>query len=89
MPVGSRIRSYRPFPAECIDSYYTNGTTCSDGQRTKFDVVWTWVNGSDPMITRARAKALATLSGDPADLEDLEDDEWDEDEEELNLYLYR
>jgi hypothetical protein len=78
---GSSLRPYRPLPAECIDSYYTNGTSCSDGQRTTFDVIWTWVNGSDPMIMQARAKAMATLTHE-TDEDDVEDDD-------MNAYLYR
>jgi hypothetical protein len=80
---GSSLRPYRPLPAECIDSYYTNGTSCSDGQRTIFDVIWTWVNGSDPMIIQARAKAMATLTRESEDSED------DDDDDDMNAHLYR
>ena len=86
LPVGSSIRPYRPLPADCIDSYYTNGTSCSDGQRTTFDIIWTWVNGSDPMIREARAKALTALIHESEDSEDFEDDVKDDD---TNAYLYR
>jgi hypothetical protein len=85
LPVGSSLRPYRPLPAECIDSYYTNGTSCSDGQRTTFDVIWTWVNGSDPMIIQARAKAMAALTRESEYSEDFEDDVED-DEEDAHLY---
>ncbi|CAG7849530.1 SubName: Full=Uncharacterized protein {ECO:0000313/EMBL:CCA71576.1} [Serendipita indica DSM 11827] len=58
---GASLRTWRPLPADCIDAYYSAGASCSDGQRTTLDVVWTWVNGSDPMLIRSKARAKARL----------------------------
>ncbi|PVF97290.1 hypothetical protein CPB86DRAFT_786100 [Serendipita vermifera] len=91
--LGSTLRPYRPLPSACLDDYYTNGTICSDWQRTKFDIIWTWVNGSDAMITRARRKALKALAHsqleNPEEEDEGADDDGDEAQEEANAHLYR
>lgn len=89
--VGSSLRSYRPLPDWCVEAYYTNGSTCNDAQRTKFDVIWTWVNGSDPMIHKSRAKAMTALrKGNNEDDEDGNEEIPEETEEETkkNAHLY-
>jgi hypothetical protein len=45
LPVRPRISS------NCRDAYFTLGTPCysAQGSEQKIDVVWTWVNGSDPL----------------------------------------
>ena len=87
LPVGASLRTYRPLPAGCLDSYYTNGTGCTDRQNTTFNVVWTWVNGSDPMIARAKAKAMAELQRQSGDSDEQE--EQGEDDEEESVHLFR
>lgn len=85
---GSSLRGFRPLPDWCMEGYYTNGSTCNDAERTQFDIIWTWVNGSDPMISRARARAMAALTrGDDYDSEDDVPEE-SEEEEKKNAHLY-
>ncbi|KIM33571.1 hypothetical protein M408DRAFT_19842 [Serendipita vermifera MAFF 305830] len=90
LPAGASLRTYRPLPASCLDSYYTEGSGCTDRQNTKFNVVWTWVNGTDPMITRAKAKATAELKRQSGEYDEEEEEPpVDEEEEEKNFYLFR
>ncbi|KAG9049018.1 hypothetical protein FS842_000256 [Serendipita sp. 407] len=94
--VGSALRTWRPLPDACLDAYYTNGSSCSDGQRTQFDIVWTWVNGSDPMIVRAKTEALARLKRLQQQLETpgtdeqaKQDKDSDHESEAVSAHLYR
>lgn len=56
-PSKSALQARRLLPTTCIDDYFTTGAFCNDGTRTSFDIVWTWVNGSDPLLRQARQKA--------------------------------
>jgi hypothetical protein len=48
------IESGRLLPEHCIEGYFAKGEACFDGKKTKFDVLWTWVNGSDPYFRKAK-----------------------------------
>jgi len=88
LQAGSTLRTYRPLPASCLDSYYTNGSGCTDGYKTSYNIVWTWVNGSDPMILRAKARALADLKRQAGDFDEQEEvsGEYFEDQESVHLF---
>ena len=53
-----RIRPVRELPTECLERYYASGLSCHDGKGpVPMDIVWTWVNGSDPLFLDARERA--------------------------------
>lgn len=54
-------------PPSCIDAYFTSGEPCYDPDVPQLDVVWTWVNGSDPLLQQAKESAQEALdsSADP------------------------
>jgi hypothetical protein len=54
-------------PAYCIDSHLSRGTPCPCTIRdldnpTKLDVIWSWVNGSDPLHIRSLQATQKLLS---------------------------
>lgn len=53
-----KLRPVRDLPAECLEQYYASGLPCHDGQGpVPMDVIWTWVNGSDPLFVDSRTRA--------------------------------
>jgi hypothetical protein len=89
LPAGSTLRTHRPLPTSCLDSYYTNGSGCTDGYQTSYNIVWTWVNGSDPMISRAKAKAMTDLERQPSDFDEQGELSEEETEGETSEHLFR
>ncbi|KAI9064662.1 hypothetical protein FKP32DRAFT_1648980 [Trametes sanguinea] len=56
-----RLRPVRDLPHHCLDGLYTSGEPCHDALGpTRMDVVWTWVNGSDPLFAQVKERAIAT-----------------------------
>jgi hypothetical protein len=52
------LRAYQSLPSTCRDSFFENGDICNhQSTPTVFDLVWTWVNGSDPLLHDAMAAA--------------------------------
>lgn len=51
------IRGIRRLPSSCIEDHIAYGSPCRDGRPVKFDVVWTWVNGSDPRLEQEMREA--------------------------------
>ncbi|TBU22887.1 hypothetical protein BD311DRAFT_675085 [Dichomitus squalens] len=53
-----KLRPVRDLPSHCLDQYYSSGGVCHDGLGPlPLDVIWTWVNGSDPLFRDAREHA--------------------------------
>ncbi|OBZ71400.1 Exosome complex exonuclease rrp6 [Grifola frondosa] len=52
-------------PRHCLDPYFTSGELCYDSRTVPpMDVLWTWVNGSDVLLQKARAQAVSRYSKD-------------------------
>ena len=52
------LRAYQSLPSTCREAFFENGKICNDGtSTTTFDLAWTWVNGSDPLLHGAIAAA--------------------------------
>ena len=52
------LRAYQSLPSTCRDAFFENGDGCNhQSTPTRFDLVWTWVNGSDPLLHDAMAAA--------------------------------
>ncbi|KAI1789382.1 hypothetical protein LXA43DRAFT_893004 [Ganoderma leucocontextum] len=60
-----KLRPVRDLPTRCLDRYYSLGGVCHDGLGpVPIDVVWTWVNGSDPLFSDAREQAAQSYDND-------------------------
>jgi hypothetical protein len=66
------VRGVRRLPSSCVEEYFAYGAMCRDGEPVKFDLVWTWVNGSDPKLEEAIAEAAKTQSPPKKDEKDPE-----------------
>ena len=52
------LRVYQSLPSTCRDAFFETGDLCNHPSTltpTRFDLVWTWVNGSDPLLHDAMA----------------------------------
>ncbi|KAI8994106.1 hypothetical protein BD414DRAFT_273374 [Trametes punicea] len=60
-----KLRPTRDLPAHCLDAYYSSGQLCHDSLGpAPMDIVWTWVNGSDPLFADAKERAMASFNED-------------------------
>ncbi|TFK86284.1 hypothetical protein K466DRAFT_493131 [Polyporus arcularius HHB13444] len=60
-----KLRPVRDLPTECLEHYYVSGLPCHDGQGpVPMDVIWTWVNGSDPLFIDSRTHAANSYAQD-------------------------
>ncbi len=60
-----KLRPVRDLPTECLEHYYVSGLPCHDGQGpVPMDVIWTWVNGSDPLFIDSRTHAANSYAKD-------------------------
>ncbi|OJT14234.1 3-O-alpha-D-mannopyranosyl-alpha-D-mannopyranose xylosylphosphotransferase [Trametes pubescens] len=60
-----KLRPVRDLPAHCLDAYYAAGQLCHDSYGPiPMDVLWTWVNGSDPLFADARERAIKSFKPD-------------------------
>ncbi|KDQ19027.1 hypothetical protein BOTBODRAFT_184820 [Botryobasidium botryosum FD-172 SS1] len=50
-------------PTACIEDHFVNGGPCFNN-RTQMDVLWTWVNGSDPFLQGEKEATEKKLSPD-------------------------
>jgi len=46
---------------DCIDEHFSEGIPCPSVSKSPFDVVWTWVNGSDKLFTESMSRASSAL----------------------------
>ncbi|KAJ7638322.1 hypothetical protein FB45DRAFT_399046 [Roridomyces roridus] len=44
----------------CIDEWIARGQACKSGSNNKMDVLWTWVNGSEPILVDTRRQLEAS-----------------------------
>lgn len=60
----ARLTPAQTLPDHCRDAYMSSGELCFDPYIRPMDVVWTWVNGSDPLLREAKLEAESRFSGD-------------------------
>ncbi|KIP04248.1 hypothetical protein PHLGIDRAFT_76231 [Phlebiopsis gigantea 11061_1 CR5-6] len=58
------LSSTQALPDHCRDAYFSIGAVCYDPEQPRMDVVWTWVNGSDPLLQAAKLEAESRFSDD-------------------------
>ncbi|KAF8588238.1 hypothetical protein K439DRAFT_1613668 [Ramaria rubella] len=51
------LRAPLKLPEHCLESYFSLGYPCFSPKHPSFDIVWTWVNGSDPRLQEAMKEA--------------------------------
>lgn len=51
-------------PDHCRDAYFSSGAVCYDPHLPAMDIVWTWVNGSDPLLEAAKLDVESHFSAD-------------------------
>ncbi len=60
-----KLRPVRDLPSACLEQYYASGLPCHDGRGpVPMDILWTWVNGSDPLFVDARQRAAESYGED-------------------------
>ena len=60
----ARLTPTQVLPDHCRDAYMSTGALCFDPYIKPMDVVWTWVNGSDPLLQEAKWRTESKFSGD-------------------------
>ncbi|KZO92450.1 hypothetical protein CALVIDRAFT_567323 [Calocera viscosa TUFC12733] len=66
-PPGPRIRPVPTLPAACIDPWLASGLPCSQkAPPLPADLLWTWVNGTDPLQLSSAAAASLAAGNTPA-----------------------
>ncbi|KZT11751.1 uncharacterized protein LAESUDRAFT_641601 [Laetiporus sulphureus 93-53] len=60
----SALQPAHALPASCLDHYFSFGIPCYVPETPRLDFVWTWVNGSDPLLLEAKEDARAQYSQD-------------------------
>lgn len=60
----TRLTPTQELPDHCRDAYMSAGSLCYDPVIPQMDVVWTWVNGSDPLLKEAKLRAESKYAGD-------------------------
>ena len=59
-----RLTPTQVLPDHCRDAYFSSGAVCYDPEMPLMDVVWTWVNGSDPLLQAAKLDAESRFDDD-------------------------
>ena len=59
-----RLTPTQELPDDCRDAHISAGSLCYDPVIPDMDVVWTWVNGSDPLLREAKLMAESKFAGD-------------------------
>lgn len=55
------LRKVARMPESCLEAHFALGYPCSNNKSVTFDVVWTWVNGSDRHFQQAMGEAALSL----------------------------
>lgn len=63
-PPAARLTPTQVLPDDCRDAYFSSGALCYDPVIPSFDVLWTWVNGSDPLLQEAKMAAESRFAPD-------------------------
>ncbi|KZT11759.1 uncharacterized protein LAESUDRAFT_754314 [Laetiporus sulphureus 93-53] len=63
-PPYTSLQPAHALPDSCRDEYFASGAPCYAPETPKFDFLWTWVNGSDPLLHQAKKHAEAQFSSD-------------------------
>ena len=61
---GTRLTPTQVLPDRCRDAFFSSGALCFDPVLPRMDVVWTWVNGSDPLLQAAKLEAESRFADD-------------------------
>lgn len=59
-----RLTPTQVLPDDCRDAYMSMGALCYDPDIKPMDVLWTWVNGSDPLLRAAKLKTESEFADD-------------------------
>lgn len=60
----TRLTPTQALPDHCRDAYFSTGALCFDPDIPPMDVIWTWVNGSDPLLQAAKLDAESHFAPD-------------------------
>jgi hypothetical protein len=60
----ARLTPTQVLPDDCRDAYFSAGALCYDPDLPRMDVIWTWVNGSDGLLERAKLEVESRFSSD-------------------------
>ncbi|GJE97686.1 hypothetical protein PsYK624_139070 [Phanerochaete sordida] len=63
-PPSALLTPTQQLPDGCRDAYFSTGALCYDPDIPTFDVVWTWVNGSDQLLQAAKEEAESRYAPD-------------------------
>lgn len=55
-PVEQVVLATEDFDLACLEKYFTRGEPCRTRSKPDIDVVWTWVNGSDPLFDAVKTE---------------------------------
>ncbi|KAL6300082.1 hypothetical protein BKA93DRAFT_868238 [Sparassis latifolia] len=50
--------------SSCLDRFFVAGEPCFESKPPPIDLVWTWVNGSDPLLVQAKELAIESYASD-------------------------
>ncbi|KIY64505.1 hypothetical protein CYLTODRAFT_425139 [Cylindrobasidium torrendii FP15055 ss-10] len=73
-----RITAYNQIPDACLDHWVATGRwepPCHGVKESLIDVIWVWVNGSDPLHVQSRNEYLLSLGEQPKEARFREHDE--------------
>lgn len=63
----SQSKTLKPsneLPASCLDAHIAHGALCYSSADSRMDILWTWVNGSDLLLTDAKARVESSFADD-------------------------
>ncbi|KAH9933272.1 hypothetical protein B0H21DRAFT_780951 [Amylocystis lapponica] len=63
-PARPPLKPVHDLPKSCLDDYFALGELCHGLETPPLDVLWTWVNGSDPLLQRAQTLAQSQYAAD-------------------------
>lgn len=58
------LRSVHNLPSSCLEKHFTTSDLCHNPDIPPFNVLWTWVNGSDILLRKAKAIAEQAYADD-------------------------
>ncbi|KAH9933266.1 hypothetical protein B0H21DRAFT_835315 [Amylocystis lapponica] len=63
-PDDTPLRPIADLPTSCLEDYFALGEPCYGSNVTRLDLLWTWVNGSDPLGVQAQQDAIDAYEPD-------------------------
>lgn len=55
-PLSRKLKPSLSLPPSCLDAHIAKGELCYHPAKPKFDILWTWVNGTDEFLRDAKAR---------------------------------